>query len=254
MIDPMIVLENISKGYEGRIALAPFDLDVSTGKITVLIGPSGCGKSTVIRLIAGLIAPDTGAVQFNGEVVTVASLAAIRRRIGYVVQDGGLFPHLTAAENIALMARYVGWQADDIQARLVELASLTHFPEDDLSRYPVQLSGGQRQRVALMRALMLDPDVLLLDEPLGALDPMIRYELQTELRDIFRSLNKTVVLVTHDMGEAGYFGDTTVLMCDGKIVQQGTLNELIEAPAEPFVADFIRAQRGLHDSISELKQ
>ena len=250
----MIALETISKSFDGRVALAPLDLSVATGKTTALIGPSGCGKSTVVRLIVGLITPDTGAVCFDGETLSPSNVALMRQRIGYVVQDGGLFPHLTAAENIALMARWLNWPDDKVNARLTALTALTHFPVDGLHRYPVQLSGGQRQRVALMRALMLDPDVLLLDEPLGALDPIIRFELQTELRDIFRTLNKTVVLVTHDMGEARYFGDRIVLMRDGAIVQQGNFNELIEDPAEPFVADFIRAQRGLHDSLNEARR
>jgi osmoprotectant transport system ATP-binding protein len=174
--------------------------------------------------------------------------------MGYVVQDGGLFPHLTASGNVALMARWLGWDRDRIAARLAELVGLTDFPADGLSRYPAELSGGQRQRVGLMRALMLDPDVLLLDEPLGALDPMIRYELQTDLRDIFRTLGKTVVMVTHDIGEAGYFGDSVVLLRDGAVVQQGSLRDLLDRPADPFVERFITAQRSLLDTLDEAAQ
>jgi osmoprotectant transport system ATP-binding protein len=151
---------------------------------------------------------------------------------------------LTAEGNIALMARHLGWREDAVGRRVGELAELTQFPLDGLRRYPAELSGGQRQRVALMRALVLDPDVILLDEPLGALDPMIRAELQADLRAIFRRLGKTVVMVTHDIGEAGYFGDAVVLLRDGRIVQQGTLRELVASPAEPFVTQFINAQRG----------
>ena len=163
--------------------------------------------------------------------------------MGYVIQDGGLFPHLTARGNAALVARFLGWDAERIDGRLDELVELTHFPADGLDRYPAQLSGGQRQRVSLMRALMLDPDVLLMDEPLGALDPMIRRDLQGELRAIFRSLGKTVVMVTHDLGEAGYFGDTIVLIREGRIVQRGSFRDLLTAPADAFVTEFVNAQR-----------
>src|SRR5208283_5251807 len=185
----------------------PTDLTLPSGKTTVLIGPSGCGKSTLLRLMIGLIAPDTGTVRFQGLELTPVTARSLRQRMGYVVQDGGLFPHLTARQNATLMARYLGWEPERIDARLADLTARTQFPAEGLDRYPVQLSGGQRQRVSLMRALLLDPDVLLFDEPLGALDPMIRSDLQEVLRNLFRSLGKTVVLVTHDLGEAGYFGD-----------------------------------------------
>jgi len=160
-----------------------------------------------------------------------------------VIQNGGLFPHLTARRNVTLMARYLNWKRSEIEARLLELAELTQFPLDGLDRYPVQLSGGQKQRLALMRALMLDPKVLLLDEPLGALDPIIRFDLQTDLKRIFQRLRKTVVLVTHDLDEAEYFGDSIVLMREGRIVQQGSIHEMVNAPIDPFVTHFIHAQR-----------
>lgn len=246
----MFELSSVSKSFGGEPAVSSVSLSVAAGRTTVLIGPSGCGKSTAIRLMIGLIAPDSGTVRFDGETVTQEAAPALRRRMGYVIQDGGLFPHLTARENVALMAKYLRRPGDGVAARIAELAALTHFPTEGLDRYPVQLSGGQRQRVGLMRALMLDPDVLLLDEPLGALDPMIRHELQSELRDIFRALGKTVVMVTHDMGEAAYFGDTIVLMRDGGIVQQGAAGEFITAPADPFVERFITAQRGFTEGLS----
>jgi osmoprotectant transport system ATP-binding protein len=167
----------------------------------------------------------------------------LRRRLGFVVQGGGLFPHLTAAGNAALMARYTRWEEPRIRARLDELAQLVRLPLELLSRFPAQLSGGQAQRVSLMRALMLDPDVLLLDEPLGALDPITRYELQDDLHAIFARLRKTVVLVTHDLAEAAFFGDRIALMREGRIVQLGTLRELSQAPADPFVTRFLQAQR-----------
>lgn len=239
----MLELKGVSKAYAAVQVVAPTDLVCAAGQTMVLIGPSGSGKSTLLRLMLGLIVPDTGRVSFAGSDVRPDNARELRQRMGYVIQDGGLFPHLTARDNVVLMARYLDWSAQRIDVRLAELIDLTHFPADGLNRYPVQLSGGQRQRVGLMRALMLDPDVLLLDEPLGALDPIVRSELQTDLRRVFRALGKTVVLVTHDLGEAGYFGDIIVLLRDGRIVQQGTLNDLMRAPAEEFVTRFINAQR-----------
>ena len=239
----MFNLSDISKRFGDVAALDGFNLSLEAGRTTVLIGPSGCGKSTILRLMIGLQTPDSGQVRFAGELLDPEHIMALRRRMGYVIQDGGLFPHLSARENIALMARYLGWPVTRIEDRLRELADLTHFPMDGLDRFPIQLSGGQQQRVGLMRALMLDPEVLLLDEPLGALDPMIRFELQEDLKSVFTTLGKTVVMVTHDLGEAAFFGDTIILMRAGRIVQQGTLEAMLRAPAEDFVRDFTKAQR-----------
>jgi osmoprotectant transport system ATP-binding protein len=239
----MIELKAVSKSFAGTQVLEPIDLIASAGRTTVLIGPSGCGKSTLLRLMIGLIEPDAGEVLFEGRQLTSANAPALRHRMGYVIQDGGLFPHLTAGDNISLLARHLGWDEEKIAARIETLVQLTHFPADGLTRYPVQLSGGQQQRVGLMRALMLDPGLLLLDEPLGALDPMVRAGLQTELREIFQSLGKAVVLVTHDIGEAGYFGDEVVLMRQGRIVQRSPFSDLLDKPADPFVSRFVNAQR-----------
>ncbi len=239
----MLQLTGVSKSYGGTPALWPTDLTVPVGRTTVLIGSSGCGKSTLLRLMAGLLQPDSGVVAFEGVPITPANAREIRQRIGFVVQDGGLFPHLTARGNVTLMARHLGWSRTRMDERLAELMALTRFPTNLLEHYPVQLSGGQRQRVSLMRALMLDPALLLLDEPLGALDPLIRSELQADLRGIFQALHKTVVLVTHDLGEAGFLGDTLVLMRAGRIVQQDTFAKLIETPADEFVTRFIKASR-----------
>lgn len=246
----MFILETVTKSFDGRIAVGSVNLEIATGRTTVLIGPSGCGKSTLLRLMIGLTSPDTGAVSFEGAPVTSASAPLLRRRMGYVIQDGGLFPHLTARGNVELMAKYLGWTQQGMDDRLAELATLTAFPTDGLDRYPAQLSGGQRQRVSLMRALMLDPDVLLLDEPLGALDPIIRYELQDELRGIFRTLGKTVILVTHDIGEAGFFGDDIVLLRDGVLIQRGDIRDLVENPTDPFVEQFVHAQRSVTDALA----
>jgi osmoprotectant transport system ATP-binding protein len=239
----MLQLVGVSKSFGGTAALQPTNLIVPSGQITVLIGPSGCGKSTLLRLMAGLLQPDTGTVLFQDEPLTRANAVTFRQRIGFVVQDGGLFPHLTARGNVTLMARHLGWDDKRIEERLDRLTELTRLPRQLLGHYPVQMSGGQRQRVSLMRALMLDPALLLLDEPLGALDPLIRSDLQSDLKTIFQQLRKTVVLVTHDLSEAGFLGDTLVLMQAGRIVQQDTLPNLIAQPADEFVARFINAQR-----------
>jgi len=241
----MIELLGVTKRYLDAIALGPLDLELPTGRTTALIGPSGCGKSTLLRVIVGLIRPDAGRVRIGGVEVAPESLPQLRLRMGYVIQEGGLFPHLSARDNAAIMARHLRWDSARTQSRIDELAALVRLPAEALDRFPVQLSGGQRQRVSLMRALLLDPDVLLLDEPLGALDPMIRADLQTDLRDIFARLGKTVVLVTHDLAEAGYLAQSLILLRDGKIVQRGTLDDLLRTPADPFVEKFVHAQRGI---------
>jgi len=239
----MIELINVAKSFGALQVLQPTTLRLEQGKTTVLIGPSGCGKSTILRLMIGLIEPDQGQVFFDGEAITPSNVMLIRRKIGYVIQDGGLFPHLSAAGNVGLLAKYLGWDKARIDARIDELAELTRLPREALSRYPAQLSGGQRQRLGIIRALMLDPAVILLDEPMGALDPLVRFDLQEDLRKIFQSLGKTVAMVTHDMGEAGFFGDRVILLGGGRIVQEGTLDDLLRAPADEFVERFISAQR-----------
>jgi osmoprotectant transport system ATP-binding protein len=237
----MIRLNEVSKSLGGAPALDHVALTIETGRVTALIGPSGSGKSTLLSLIVGLDWPDEGSVEIDGSPVTPLSALQLRRRMGYVIQDGGLFPHLTARGNVELMAKETGWPAARRTARLDELCRLTHFPPELLGRYPTELSGGQRQRVSLMRALMLDPDIVLMDEPLGALDPLIRADLQDDLASVFARLRKTVLIVTHDLGEAGFFADAIVLMNEGRIVQQGGFADLVERPAEPFVTRFVRA-------------
>ncbi|CAN5648210.1 ATP-binding cassette domain-containing protein [soil metagenome] len=233
----MLELRGAGKRFGDTVALHPTDLGFPQRSVTALIGPSGCGKSTTLRLLNTLIAPDSGQALFDGRPVT----ALDRVRMGYVIQDGGLFPHLTARGNVALVARQLG---KDSNERVQELAELVRLDRSLLNRYPGELSGGQRQRVGLMRALMLDPEVLLLDEPLGALDPLVRAGLQDDLKALFDQLGKTVVFVTHDMGEAAYLADRIVLMRDGRIVQIGTPDDFRERPSEPFVTEFLHAQRG----------
>jgi osmoprotectant transport system ATP-binding protein len=241
--DPAITLEGVSKRYGAHTALQSTTMALPPGSTTVLIGPSGCGKSTLLRIIMGLISPDTGRVLHGATPLSQETVESLRHQIGYVIQDGGLFPHLTARRNITLLAGFLHRPSSEIDARVNSLADLAQLPRELLDRYPVELSGGQRQRVGLMRALMLDPEVLLLDEPLGALDPITRFDLQAQLKSIFDQLRKTVVLVTHDMGEAAYFGGDIVLMQAGAVVQRGSLADLLERPAAPYVSQFIRAQR-----------
>ncbi len=239
----MIEVESVSKRYGPAVALAETSITFASQSTTALIGPSGCGKSTLLRLIAGLVVPDMGSVRLEGVPLTRENGPALRRALGYVIQDGGLFPHLSARENVALLAHFLKQPKAQIDRRIAELADLVQLPTAALERFPRELSGGQRQRVGVMRALMNDPKIVLLDEPLGALDPITRSELQVQLKAIFTQLKKTVILVTHDMGEAAYFGDTIVLMRDGHIVQRGSLTDMLDRPAEPYVRDFIRAQR-----------
>ena len=247
----MFNLQNVEKRFGDLVAVAGINLDVPVGGTLALIGASGSGKSTVLRLMLGLEEPDAGEVSFAGQPVTELNIERIRQSVGYVIQEGGLFPHLDSFDNISLLARHQGWDEQRKRQRIEQLCELTHFPTSGLARRPAQLSGGQRQRVALMRALMLDPEVLLMDEPLGALDPLIRFELQNELREIFDRLNKTVVLVTHDLNEANFLAGELVLMRAGQIEQRGDLGSLRRTPATEFVAHFIRAQHLMGDGAGD---
>ena len=244
-MNALVELNGVGKTYDSVVALESTNAEFARGKTAALIGPSGCGKSTLLRLIIRLLEPDAGTIRFDGELVTPAHIQEIRRRVGYVIQDGGLFPHLTARRNVLLMASHLNWPLEKMNNRLAELAALTRFPEEALDRYPLELSGGQRQRISLMRALMLSPELLLLDEPLGALDPLVRASLQKDLKEIFQRLRQTAILVTHDLAEAAYLGDDIVLMNAGRIVQRGTLANLQSNPASDFVTEFITAQRAL---------
>lgn len=246
----VISFENVSHAYGPITSVADVSLSVRSGETVALIGPSGCGKSTLLKLAVGLVWPTRGRVVVANVELQPANVLQVRQRIGYVIQSGGLFPHLTAVENVTLAARHFGREQHWIAKRVLELAELVQLSRETLERYPAQLSGGQSQRVSLMRALMLDPDVLLLDEPLGALDPMVRHELQEELHRLFERLRKTVLIVTHDMAEAAFFARRLVLMRAGRIVQEGTYHDLVAAPAEEFVSAFVRAQRALHNGLA----
>ena len=238
----MIVFHGAGKSFGNAVALCPTELKIAAHKTTVLIGLSGSGKSTILRLISGLIEPTMGRIEINGERLTPDTLLQIRRRMGYVIQGGDLFPHLTARSNILLVAHELRLGINEIAARLEELCLMTRFPGGLLDRYPVELSGGEQRRVSLIRALMLKPDLLLLDEPLGALDPIVRAGLLVDLKALFERTNTTVIMVTHNLVEAARLGEWVVLLQAGRIVQQGPFAEFSLCPAEPFVTEFFRAQ------------
>jgi len=239
----MIVLDNVSKRFGQRLALDSVTLIFDTGRTHVLLGSSGCGKSTILRLILGLLTADVGEVRVHQTPVNAQTQSKLVQQMGYVVQEGGLYPHLTVYRNIALPAEVQKWPQARIRSRVHDLAKMVKFDDTILHRYPNQLSGGQRQRVGLLRALMLDPPILLLDEPFAALDPVVRSGLQDELNTIFTTLRKTVILVTHDIREAAIFGHTITLMTEGQVVQHGTFADLAQRPATPFVTLFLQAQQ-----------
>ncbi len=239
----MISLRNISKRYQNRTILEEVTLELSAARTHVFLGSSGCGKTTLLRIIAGTIAPDGGEVRIDDEIVQVADPCPMAHKLGFMTQEGGLFPHLRASENVVMMAKVRGQDVAERQTRLSELAKLVGLDEALMERYPSQLSGGQRQRVALMRALFQKPEVLLLDEPMGALDPLIRHELQETLKNVFSALRTTVFLVTHDVGEAAFFGDTITLLHEGRVLQHGSFLDLVHRPAHARVTAFLKAQR-----------
>jgi osmoprotectant transport system ATP-binding protein len=239
----MFRLDSVFKTYGSERAVDGVSFAIAPGDTIALIGPSGSGKSTLFGLLTGLIKPDSGIVYFRDQDIRLGSIREVRQHIGYVIQDGGLFPHLTGHGNVSLMAAHLGWSKIKIASRIDELLELTRLAPNLLARYPAEMSGGQRQRIALMRALMLDPDILLLDEPLAALDAIVRAELQQELAKIFRRLRKTVVLITHDLAEAAFLADRIVLLREGRVVQTGSITELQSSPADDFVSQFVRSQQ-----------
>lgn len=241
----MIELTSLSKEFqradaEPVAAVRGVDLTIASGESVALVGPSGCGKTTTLRLINRLEEPTSGTVQINGEDVAGLDPVRLRRSMGYVIQSGGLFPHLTVAQNIGLVAQLEGWGAQQRSARVSELLELVHLDaREHGTRFPNDLSGGQLQRVGIARALMLDPNVLLLDEPFGALDPITRSSLQQEFRELVVRLKKTLVLVTHDLAEAFALGDRVALMIAGEVVQVGTREEFEQRPADARVTRFM---------------
>ncbi len=244
-----ILLDGVTKRYPGQAkpAVDGITLEIPAGKIVMLVGPSGCGKTTTLKMINRLIEPTEGRVVLVAEDVTAIDGDELRRRIGYVIQAGGLFPHMTVAANIAVVPKMLGWDAARIRARVDELLELVSLdPEQYRDRYPKQLSGGQQQRVGVARALAADPPVLLMDEPFGAVDPITRQRLQDELIRIQAELQKTIVIVTHDFDEAVKLGDWIVVFAEGaRIVQYDTPERILAEPADAFVEEFIGSGAGL---------
>jgi osmoprotectant transport system ATP-binding protein len=248
----MLVLEHISKAFDGKPVLTDVSLVIPQGATRALIGSSGSGKTTLLRITLRLIEPDQGSVKINDRPVSAYGPEAWADQIGYVPQDGGLFPHLTAEQNVALVPRLRRWAPQRLATRMAELLQLVALDAPLLQRFPHELSGGQKQRVAIMRAAMLDPAVMLLDEPMAALDPVIRSALQQDLKGIFQRLGKTVLIVTHDLGEAVFLAEAVTLLHAGRVLQTGRYRDLALTPADPFVTAFINAQRTLPD-LAELR-
>jgi len=246
----VITLEGVSKLYtsHGQTVRAVDDVSfaVGEGELCVLIGPSGSGKTTTMRLINRLETPTAGRIVVNGHDIRSLDAVELRRGIGYVIQQSGLFPHFTVADNVAVVPRLLGWPREKRRRRADELLELVGLPPEIFAdRYPRQLSGGQQQRVGVARALAADPPIVLMDEPFGAVDPITRKQLQRELRRIQAAVRKTIVFVTHDISEAFLLGDRIVLMADGRIVQNGAPADLLRRPADAFVTAFIGEDRGL---------
>ncbi|MBN8189429.1 ABC transporter ATP-binding protein [Salipiger thiooxidans] len=236
----MIEIDRITKVYDSTTAVDAVSMTAETGTITAIVGTSGSGKTTLLRMINRLVEPTSGEVRINGESTEAIAPHLLRRRIGYAIQGHGLFPHHTVARNIGAVPELLGWRRDKIRARVDELLTLFSMePEAFRDRYPADLSGGQQQRVGVARALASRPDLLLMDEPFGALDPIIRARAQEDLRRIQRALGSTILLVTHDMDEAIRLADRIAVMDAGRLVQLGTPAEIIARPATGFVADMV---------------
>src|SRR5207245_3271484 len=243
-----IRFDHVTKRYAGRdqAALDDLTLEIPAGTFCVLVGPSGGGKTTALKMVNRLISFDSGDIRIDGRSVRDLPVVELRRGIGYVIQQIGLFPHMTVGENIATVPRLLGWQRARSRDRIVELLELVGLEAADAKRYPAELSGGQRQRVGLARALAADPPLLLMDEPFGALDPITRFRLQTELRRLHREVGKTVIFVTHDIDEAIQLGDRIAILREGGVLAQyDTPDAILAHPADDFVAKFIGEDRAL---------
>jgi osmoprotectant transport system ATP-binding protein len=246
--DPMIRLTGVGKTYpDGTVAVHELDLDVPRGRTVCLVGPSGCGKSTTLKMVNRLIEPTTGTITLDGDDVTRTDPVELRRRIGYVIQQVGLFPHQTIRANVATVPSLLGWDKKKSRARAEELLALVGLdPKEHADRYPHQLSGGQQQRVGVARALAADPPVMLMDEPFSAVDPVVREGLHREFLRLQQDLGKTIAMVTHDIDEAIKLGDVVAIFRQGGILAQvGTPQELLESPADEFVAEFVGRDRGV---------
>ncbi len=243
----MIVLERLSKHYGGTPAVQELSLTIADGEVCVLVGPSGCGKTTTLRMINRLVEPSGGRIVIDGQDVTEMDPVQLRRRIGYVIQTGGLFPHRRVVDNVATVPRLIGWDKARTRRRVEEMLELVGLdPARYGRRFPHELSGGERQRVGVARALAADPPVLLMDEPFASVDPVTRHNLQQQLLELQRKLRKTVVLVTHDIDEAATLGDRVAVLSKGAVLEQyDTPAEILGRPSSPFVADFVGTDRGV---------
>lgn len=251
----MIRFENVSMAYGEHVVLRELNLHIQKGQLVVLIGPSGCGKTTSLQLMNRLLKPSSGKIYVDGKDISSLDAVQLRRQIGYVIQEIGLFPHMTIKQNIEIVPKLLGWSNEQRSARAAELLKLVGMDESYLSRYPANLSGGQQQRIGLLRALAAEPPIILMDEPFGALDPITRESLQDEIIALQKKLHKTIVFVTHDMDEALKIADVVVLMKDGVVHQAASPKELLSAPADEFVEQFIGKHRlysGKVDSVRDV--
>jgi osmoprotectant transport system ATP-binding protein len=243
-----IVFDRVTKRYAGRdeAAVDVLSLEIPAGTFCILVGPSGGGKTTALKMVNRLVPFDSGDIRIDGRSIKEIPVVELRRGIGYVIQQIGLFPHMTIGENVETVPRLLGWDKRRMRDRVMELLELVGLDASDAVRYPAQLSGGQRQRVGLARALAADPPVLLMDEPFGALDPITRLRLQTELRRLHREVEKTIVFVTHDVDEAIQMGDRIAILREGGVLAQyDTPDEILARPADDFVAQFVGEDRAL---------
>jgi osmoprotectant transport system ATP-binding protein len=239
----LLNLKNISKSFNGTIAVANLSFRVQKGETLCLIGQSGCGKSTTLKMINRLLEPDSGSIIIDGKDISTKDPVKLRREIGYVSQEGGLFPHWTVQKNIGLVPRLEGWSPEKIKKRIPELLKLVDMePDKYLDRFPAELSGGQLQRISIARALGSDPELMLMDEPFSSLDPLTRRELQEEFLSLKKELNKTIVFVSHDIREAFLIADHILMMHEGKILQYGKKTDFLNTPANSYVESFIKSQ------------
>lgn len=240
----MIEFKNVKKDIKNKAIIKGIDLKIEKGELVVFVGPSGCGKTTTLKMINKLIEPTSGEILIDGEDISKLDPIELRRNIGYVIQQVGLFPHLTVRENISVVPKLKKWSNEDIEERILELMDMLSMdPDEFLDRYPKELSGGQQQRVGVARAFATNPDIILMDEPFSALDPITRNQLQDELYNIQENLKKTIVFVTHDMSEAIKLGDKICIMQEGKVLQFGTPEDILKTPKQGFVEEFIGKNR-----------
>ncbi|MBT2625376.1 betaine/proline/choline family ABC transporter ATP-binding protein [Bacillus sp. ISL-32] len=251
----MLTLENVSKNYKGgKKAVNSINLKIEKGEFICFIGPSGCGKTTTMKMINRLIEPSSGTISIDGENIMEQDPVELRRKIGYVIQQIGLFPHMTIQQNIALVPKLLKWPEEKRKERARELLKLVDMGPEYLDRYPHELSGGQQQRIGVLRALAAEPPLILMDEPFGALDPITRDSLQEEFKKLQKTLHKTIVFVTHDMDEAIKLADRIVILKAGEIVQVGTPDEILRNPADEFVEEFIGKERLIQSSSPDMER